>query len=182
MPLHQTALCQAGCAALSCPGHELSHWHSPSGDWLLRRSRWNPPKWTVLNAQRGWWHIQSCDSAHAEWRCVFWHFLARVGGSIEPKHFPDVCCSCFFVPVMGSHLRGNLCAIFALLATKQSHPMPVSHVLLASYCVSSLQPGALFCLWPFTTFPWYLCSLKSSALCSATSRIVNTSKTLQTPA
>lgn len=51
--------------------------------------------------------------------------------------------------------------IFYLLYTNkamglQRHFMPVSHFLLRCRCVSSLQPIHLFCLWPFSRFPWYL--------------------------
>lgn len=162
----------------------------PVRDWLFLQWWWNPPQWTILIPQ-GADDIFKAVTQHAQsGRCMFWHLHACVAcssafSSFKHKQFLEVCCRFFLIPMSSSHLRGNArTSIYLLYSNKamesQTHFMPVSHFLLPCHCVSSLQPIHLFCLWPFGRFPWYLCSLKSSAVCSVTYSIVNTSKTVQT--
>lgn len=175
---------EAASTPLRCPVHELPRWNSPS------RTDCSFSVGEIHHNELFWYHKEL--TTHAElWLSMsgqedgcFDLLRACVTCSTKHEHFLEVCCC--FLPRSRSHLSGNAPTIFCLLYTNKAtrshrHLMPVSHFLPACRCVSSLQPIHLFCLWPFSRFPWYLCSLKSSAsLCSATRSIVNTSKTVQT--
>lgn len=145
---------------------------------------------------RSWWHIRSCDSASPGRRMYVLTFTCLVLPAALPSAASGMDRSrtfsaglffffFWFIPMLSSHLRGgNAHTIVYLLYNNkamgsQRHFIPVSPFLLPCRCMSSLQPISLFCLWPFSRFPWCLCSLKSSTVSSATCSIANTSKRLK---
>lgn len=171
---------------LSITSHADNHCQGLTAASLMLQST----TMNIFDMARGWWHIGSCDSAcpvrkvyvltfpclrvlqlylqqHQAWTIAGSLLLFLLHSHVELP--PEGKCSHHLLPPFQTKPRGS-----------QRHFMPVLHFRLPCCCVFSLQPIYLFCLWPFSRFPWCLCSLKSSAVCSATCSIVNTSKTVQT--
>lgn len=96
-----------------------------ASDWLLLRWCSNHPQWTFLIWQEADDILEAVTQHVQSGRCMFWHFHACVSCSStfsSIKHGPllEVCCCFFFIPMLSSHLRGNVHTIFYLLS-KQSH-------------------------------------------------------------
>lgn len=178
----------AGRVPVRCPVHYLPRWQSlPATDCCFADApiTHNEPFWygkRLMTYWKLWLSMSSREDVltfpclrvlqlhlqqHQAWTTAGSLLLFLLHSHVELP--PEGKCSHHLLPPFQTKPRGS-----------QRHFKPVLHFRLPCCRVSSLQPIYLFCLWPFSRFPWCLCSLKSSAVRSATCSIVNTSKTVQT--